>query len=239
MGRHPGPSKPPDERRCVEIRTYPSGDPSGRCWNWTLTGKSVCYKHDGHDHIGTPPDERRCTGTTKNRENAGRRCPEWAMKGQTVCAAHGGKSPQALKTAARRIAEAKLMKEANRLLVQLGANPVDNPLTALSALAGEVLAFKNALGAKVNELEEIRYKGGAGEQLRAEVALYERAVKQAGDLLANIARLNIDERLAAITEKQAEKVMLAIDAALTSAGITGDAAHNAKRVAARKLRSVA
>jgi hypothetical protein len=160
------------------------------------------------------------------------------MRGQDVCKAHGGKAPNALKAAGKRIAEVKLMKEANKLLVQIGASPVDNPLTALSELAGEVLAFKNALGAKVNELEEIRYKGGAGEQLRAEVALYERAVNQAGTLLANIARLNIDERLAAITEKQAETVLRAIDAALIAAGVTGESAAAAKQVAARHLRAV-
>jgi hypothetical protein len=235
---HPGPRKPPPDRQCVTIRLYPSGDPRGRCQLWTLPGYDVCHRHSGQGLIGKAPDERRCTGTTKNGHNAGQRCTDWAMRGQDVCKAHGGKSPNALKAAAKRIAEVKLMKEANKLLVQIGASPVDNPLTALSELAGEVLAFKNALGAKVNELEEIRYKGGAGEQLRAEVALYERAVNQAGNLLANIARLNIDERLAAITEKQAETVLRAIDAALIAAGVTGESAAAAKQVAARHLRAV-
>jgi hypothetical protein len=160
------------------------------------------------------------------------------MKGQAVCLRHGGGNARSRKAGAKRIAEAELTKQANRLLVQLGADPVDNPLTALSELAGEVLAFKNALGAKVNDLAEIRYQGGAGEQLRSEVALYERAIDRAGSLLANIARLNIDERLAAITEKQAETVMQAIDAALISAGVKGQDAVEAKQVAARKLRAV-
>jgi hypothetical protein len=230
-----GPRKPPPDRQCTFIRTYRSGDPIGRCTNWTTLGRDVCYRHTGEGLIGPPPDDRRCTG---NAKKTGGRCVQWALKGQHVCGKHGGKTPAALKAAARRIAEVKLNEQANRLLVQVGAEPVDNPLTALAQLVGEVLAFKNALGAKVNELDEIRYQLGAGEQLRAEVALYERAIDRAGTLLANIARLNIDERLAAITEKQAEAVLRAIDAALIAAGVTGDSAVAAKQVAARHLRAV-
>lgn len=234
------PRKPPPERRCTATSTHRGEKAApGRCKNWALIGADICHRHSGEGYIGTPDDAQRCTGTTKNRDNAGRRCLEWALKGQKVCGYHGGKSPQALKAAAKRIAEVQLNEQANKLLVKVGANPVDNPLTALSQLAGEVLAFKEALGERVNALgDEIRYKGGAGEQLRAEVALYERAVNQASTLLSNIARLNIDERLAAISEKQTETVIKAIDAALLYAGVTGDVAAGAKKVAARHLRAV-
>jgi len=207
------PPLPPPDRQCTATCSRGRGDPDGRCTAWALPGEDVCYAHSGKGRIGVPPDERRCTARSKNRANKGERCPNWSMKGQTVCLRHGGGNTRSRKAAARRIAEAELTKQANRLLVQLGADPVDNPLTALAELAGEVRAFKNSLGTRVNALgEEIRYKGGAGEQLRAEVALYERAVSQFGTLLTNIARLNIDERLAAITEKQAETVMQAIRA---------------------------
>lgn len=229
----------PDEHRCTAHRTRSrKGKPPGQCEKPAEPGADVCYMHSGILHLGPPPDERRCGATVKNRDNAGERCPNWAMQEQSVCKRHGGGSPQAIKKAARKIAEVTLNQQANKLLVTLGADPVDNPLTALSELAGEVLAFKNALGAKVNALEEIRYKGGAGEQLRAEVALYERAIDRAGNLLGNIARLNIDERLAAINEKQAGVVIAAIEAALAHAGITGEAAVEAKVVAARRLRAL-
>ncbi|MEV8480347.1 hypothetical protein [Streptomyces sp. NPDC051173] len=130
--------------------------------------------------------------------------------------------------------------QARRTLATLGADPVDNPLTALSRLAGEVLGFKNALAERVNELSDIRYEGtgNVGEQIRAEVLLYERAMDRAGAILGSIARLNIDERLAAISQKQAETVIKAIDAALAHAGITGPAATEARQVAARRLRSI-
>ncbi|MEU5426842.1 hypothetical protein AB0H73_14730 [Streptomyces olivoreticuli] len=130
--------------------------------------------------------------------------------------------------------------QALKTLAALGADPVDNPLAALSQLAGEVLGFKNALADRVNELTDIRYEGNgpAGEQIRAEVLLYERAMDRAGALLISIARLNIDERLAAISEKQATIVIAAVEAALSHAGVTGEAATQAKQVASRRLRAV-
>ncbi|MEU1800894.1 hypothetical protein [Streptomyces sp. NPDC019937] len=231
--------RPPDERRCTATNRPHTGKPE-RCTKWARPGQDTCNSHaPDRPVVGAPPYERRCTATVKNGPRAGRQCPNWAMKGQKVCRRHGGGSPQAARAASRRIQEAELTESANRLLVQLGADPVENPLTALAELAGEVLATKRAFANRVNELAEIRYTDDkGGEQLRSEVALYERAVGQAANLLTAIAKLNIDERLARITEQQAEKVMAAIDAALANAGVTGPAAVNAKRAAARHLRSV-
>lgn len=236
---HPGPRKPPPERRCVEIRLYLSGDPKGRCWNWTLAGRDVCRIHSGEGQIGAPPDESRCTGTTKNRDRAGERCGEWALKGQKVCKAHGGATPQARKAAAKRIAEAKLNEEANEVLTSLGGEPVSNPLTVLGELAGELVAVKNHFRGLVERLESVRYQGGSGEQIRGELTAYQAALRDTMNAVGLMAKLNIDERLAIITEKQAAKVIAAIDAALISAGVVGEAAVSAKKVAARKLRAVA
>ncbi|MFF3151818.1 hypothetical protein [Streptomyces sp. NPDC057910] len=138
------------------------------------------------------------------------------------------------------MADARLDEQLNRLLVGTGAAPVDNPLRALAALAGEMVALKDGLAALVRKLDvdEIRYKGGAGEQIRAEVILYERALERTGQLLVNIARLNIDDRLAAIEERQADAVITAIEVALASVGVRGEEAIEAKKIAARHLRSV-
>lgn len=136
--------------------------------------------------------------------------------------------------------------------------PVDNPLTELANLAGRARAWMELLQGRVEKLLEahddaeveqdhggagpkskgIRYQAGAGEQLRAEVALYERSMDRLGKFLSDYGRLGIDERLAKITELQAEKVIAAIDAALAHAGVTGKTATEAKQVAARHLRAV-
>ncbi|MEU1556775.1 hypothetical protein ABZ517_29310 [Streptomyces scabiei] len=130
--------------------------------------------------------------------------------------------------------------EARQVLAELGVAPVEDPLAQLLKLAGEVLAWQRATAALVNGLEDgIRYRGANGaEQLRAEIALYERAMDRAVAVLSAIARLNIDERLVAVTEKQADAMVGAINAALAAAGVDGDRAAKARVAAARHLRLV-
>jgi hypothetical protein len=129
--------------------------------------------------------------------------------------------------------------EARQVLAELGVQAVGDPLEALLKLAGQVLAWQAATAALVNQLDGIRYRGANGaEQLRAEVALYERAMDRAVSVLSAIARLNIDERLVAVTERQADAVIGAINAALEAAGVSGEQAERARRAAARHLRSV-
>lgn len=184
-----------------------------------------------------PPDDgasmgrRRCTA----RRTDGEPCGNRPLKGQTVCKFHGGAAPQAKAAAARRRVEA----DARQVLAELGVSPVGDPLEALLKLAGQVLAWQAATAALVNQLDGIRYRGANGaEQLRAEVALYERAMDRAVSVLSAIARLNIDERLVAVTEKQADAMVGAVNAALAAAGVDGDQAAKARVAAARHLRLV-
>lgn len=182
--------------------------------------------------------QRRCWARSKKKD--GGQCGSIAMTGQAVCRYHGGSAPQNIKKAKQRVAEAAVEEETRRALAVLNVAPVDNPLTALSEVAGQILAWKDRLSFRVNALNQIRYEDDKGsEQLRAEVALYERALDRSVTVLAAIARLNIDDRLATISEKQADVVITAIEAALAHAGITGDQAVEAKKVAARHLRVVA
>ncbi|MFJ8345033.1 hypothetical protein ACIQ9J_01390 [Streptomyces sp. NPDC094153] len=161
------------------------------------------------------------------------------MRGQDVCRFHGGATKKSRAAAAQRMAEAELTEQTRRALAVLDVAPVDNPLTALSELAGQVVAWKDALAERVNALERIRFTDDKGaEQLRAEVALYERSMDRCINVLGTIGRLKIDERLAAISEKQADVVIAAIEAALAHAGVIGERAADAKKVAARHLRSV-
>ncbi|MEW2164414.1 hypothetical protein AB0912_15680 [Streptomyces sp. NPDC007084] len=190
-------------------------------------------------NLAKPTPERRCTGHKKGTGGErGERCKAWALKGQTVCRVHGGSAPQNRAAGERRVAEARLEEETRRALAILDVPPVENPLTALSELAGQVIAWKDALAERVNELHRIRYTDDKNaEQLRSEVVLYERAMDRCVTVLGTIGRLRIDERLAAISEQQATTVIGAIEAALTHAGVTGAEATAAKAVAARHLRA--
>lgn len=184
-----------------------------------------------------------CTGKTKRGP-----CKRRPNHGMTVCNSHGGKAPQVRAAAARRLAEDRI----RRGLAQFEVTPISDPLTELALLAGEVVGWKDALRARVNDItgaraerldaedDGVRYTSDIGtEQMRTEVALFERAMDRCASVLGMIAKLNIDERLARITERQADVVIAAIQLALDSAGVTGEPAIAARHAAARHLRAVA
>ena len=153
----------------------------------------------------------KCAGRSSR---TGEPCQAYPVRGAKVCVAHGGKAPQVKAKAAERQAE----EQARAVLARLDVAPVDAPLSELAKITGQVIAWKDAIAAKVNELTSLRYENeNGGEQLRAEVGLLERAFDRCEKFLTAMARLNIDERLAAISEQRAEKIMEMLAAALERA----------------------
>lgn len=109
----------------------------------------------------TPPQpvgERRCTATSKR---TGQRCGQWSVVGGTVCRFHGGASPQVAAKAEQRVAHATVEADATALLAAWGHEGVADPLTELGRVTARVLAMTDDKG---------------GEQLRSEVAVYERSL---------------------------------------------------------------
>lgn len=155
----------------------------------------------------------KCSG----QRSDGQPCGNWPIKGGTVCGYHGGKAPQVKAKARERVAE----EQARAQLARLDVEPVDDPLSELARITGQVIAWKDQIAAKVNELTSIRYSTETGEQLRAEVGLLERAFDRCERFLTAMARLNIDERLAAISEQRAEVIITVFTVALERAGIEG------------------
>ena len=138
------------------------------------------------------------------------------------------------------IAAAKLEKQAAKALYKHDAPPVANPLEALQSLAGRALALEEFIGEKVNELRHVRYETEAGgEQLRAEVAVLERAMDRCGKLLVDLAKLNIEERLAGIRKQTADMLERALNAALEQAGVSLDKQAAARETFRRNLKVVA
>lgn len=157
-------------------------------------------------------DAPRCTATSKR---SGQRCKRLPSPGAKTCYIHGGKTAKAAGRAAEQQARAELAR--------LDLPPVDDPLSELARVCGQVLGWKDMLAGKVNALSSLRYENEAGgEQLRAEVALWERALDRCERFLTAMARLNIDERLAKISEERAEVIISVLTAALERAGIVGD-----------------
>jgi hypothetical protein len=158
---------------------------------------------------------RQCTATSKR---SGEQCKRIAAPGATKCYMHGGRTAKAQQRATEDRARAELAR--------LDLPPVDDPLSELARITGQVIGWKDQIAAKVNELTSLRYEGeGSGEQLRAEVALWERALDRCERFLTAMARLNIDERLASISEARAEVIISVFAAALERAGVEGDLAN--------------
>jgi hypothetical protein len=185
-------------------------------------------------------DKPKC-GAQKRQGAAGDTCTfvaGWGTDhvGFGHCRLHGGNTRNQ-RTAAR---AAQADSEARQVLATLDVTPVGDPFTALSRLAGQVLAWQEAISSIVNHLgDRVRYEGASGsEQLRAEIALYERAMDRTGHVLGMIAKLNIEDRMARVTERQADALVSALEAALAAAGVTGTAADDARKAAARHLRAV-
>lgn len=134
---------------------------------------------------------------------------------------HGGSAPQVRAAAKRRLAEDKI----RRSLDEVEVREIDNPLAELQRLTAEVVTWKDVLAAHVANLtDRMRYtdeKGG--EQLRAEVALYERAMDRAGKFLEMWARLGIDAMLAEmqvkLTEVQVGAMTAGLEAYRKAAGV--------------------
>lgn len=158
--------------------------------------------------------------------------------GEGPCKMHGGSTPTVAKGAHLRIVE----REARELFGQVAPDivPVDNPLAAYAAFAGRVMAWMQLMDSLLNEVRSVDVTTpGAGEQARATVQLYERAMDRVNTVLSSYARLNIDSRLATITEQQVKTVMRAVEAVILHFGATGEQATEARALAARHLRTVA
>lgn len=189
---------------------------------------TVTLSEEGHD-------SRYCDARKRQGDGTCTRPAGWGTDhvGIGHCKLHGGSTT----AQAARADRDRLEANTRAVLAELDVAPVTDPLHALLELAGQTLAWQSATAELVNRLENIRYAGSNGaEQLRAEIALYERAMDRASSVLSSIARLNIEERVARVTERQAEVVTGAVVAGLTAAGVTGEQLVVAQRAAAQHLR---
>jgi len=141
-----------------------------------------------------------------------------------VCVAHGGRAPQVKAAAQRRVLARAAEADAAALVAQEGVSGVDDPLDVLARLAAEAVAMKDALASRVNALNELRYTAaGAGtEQLRAEVALYERALDRAAKFVEVMVRLDVEGRRVRVQEAYVVALGGVIDAILDGLALTAE-----------------
>jgi hypothetical protein len=151
------------------------------------------------------------------RTRLGQPCRLPALVGATRCRMHGGASPQARSAARLRVVEQQALAVLDRESI---IAPLVDPVSALQELAGEALQLKRYFADRLSALEQLRYEGRAGEQLRAEVALFERALDRAQKFALDLAKLGLEDRLVALSESQGRMLAQVIEAALEACGLS-------------------
>jgi len=160
----------------------------------------------------------------------GRRCKTRVVPGYPFCYTH-------LQNAS--VADIALVHGKDLAFHEISGAKVENPLEELAYLVSEVLLYKDFCAEQVAKLRgEYRYEGRSGEQLRAEVALYERSLDRAGKLLIEWSRLNIDERLTRIEEAKAAMILDVIRRTLLSAELSEEQRVKAEETAIKELRAL-
>lgn len=163
-----------------------------------------------------PVTETQCRGHRKD----GERCRRAPIAGGTVCRWHGGEAPQVRAAAQKRIAAAKIKAKEEATIAQVGLLPVEDPVMELSKLASASMAMMNALGARVNALNDIVSTSFDGSDSAAvEVELYERAIDRTHKLFNSLIRAGFNEREIKLQEDQAMVIVAILDRVITQMGL--------------------
>lgn len=158
---------------------------------------------------------------------------------------------QTLPAYRRKVEEKKIEREGIRLLhelvekngVQVEVREFDelfDPLNALLEVAQEQLIWKQVCMAKLAKLQEDEWRWDgdrAGEQIRSEITMYERAIERATNTLLKIGRLGIEERLTRVAERQVAIIETAIVRTLQELDLPIDVQAAARTRIIRHLKS--
>lgn len=129
-----------------------------------------------------------CSATAKS---TGERCRRAPLKGSSVCVVHGGSAPQVRVAAARRLGEAQALAVYEKFSPNC-TSPVD-VVAELGRLLERVTSFADFAAARIEALTGEQW-AAFSPRTAAEVDMFRRALRDAGRLLTETARLGLDER---------------------------------------------
>ena len=215
------------------------------CTHREIDGLGYCFTHMPDDLLEEAED---ITGARRCRKNFGQpdACHQFAVQGTDppMCKNHGAnRGGNVYKGAAATVVNGRVT---DRMIAIMGDHgealmqptQVGDPLTELLDVAAEIRTWKEIMRGVVADLlsrKTIRYSHRSyGEQLRAEVLLYERALERLAAVLVQIGKLGIERKLAMIQQQQVDIVDRALTAALTASGL-GLVEQQARAVLAREL----
>jgi hypothetical protein len=179
----------------------------------------------------------KCSGTAKT---SGKPCARKPKPGALVCHWHGGELPNVKRAVAFRNSRDKAQQEALQRLKSDGASRQD-VVTEMDRLAAEVIVFKDVCRERLEELltmGELRYEGKTGEQLRAEVALYERALDRCNTVLSTNVKLNIAERKQKLDDAQAMLMVGVVKSILNRLDLTAEQKRMVIKVVPEEMRAI-
>lgn len=173
----------------------------------------------------------RCRGHRKT--DPPQPCRRWSKlsAGIEVCPLHGGKAPQV-----KHGGQVRLAEQALRRLGFDGARPITDPIPELARLAGEVVAWKDATVAMVEDLQAeldamaadgspmfdrgglVVHNDAGTKMVHPFVTLAERAQERAAKVLVEIERLNLEDRMTSKAEAEARALFEFILGGLADCG---------------------
>lgn len=236
---------------CLE--TARTGRNTGkRCGNREIEGMEYCFRHVPEDMLEEAEEitgMRRCRHPIRGVKSKStiEHCPNVAINGTDPprCKDHGANLGGVLsQRAAKNVVQANADTRLATIMTEHGmrlmnAEPLEDPLSELLQLAGEIKELRLILRDYISamDLSKWRYeKARIGEQIRAEILLYERATERHAQILIQIAKLGIKALQSRLQAEQLRQVDIALQAALQAAQVPLEKQMEARRVLVEHLR---
>lgn len=175
----------------------------------------------------------------KARRSDGEPCKRPPIRGGRVCASHGGRAPAVRAAADRRLAEQEATQEVARLTDARGPLTLPDVYREMLTTAGDAVAWQRVLRERVESLDGYSSATGmGGDQIRADVVLFERAMDRTAKVLELVARLDLDTRLTHISAQQGEQVARVLRVGLDAAGLSTGQREAAEAAMVLELRKI-
>lgn len=162
-------------------------------------------------------------GGCVGHNRAGNPCGAPVMNGtgdRPRCYYHLGRKPEDVRAEYEAERQAMvLLRQQERIRASRGLPTAVDILDELRRAFAETVAWKDAIATLLGDLEQLRYRAGtAGEQVRGEVVVWERALDRVAKIGADLLRLGIESRAAQLSAVQESAVVLAINGTISELG---------------------
>lgn len=231
-----------------DVQCHGTGRRGLRCTTPEIAGMDYCLQHMPDEMLDEAEqlcNKRRC----RHHFGAADACHWYAVEGTDppACKNHGAnEGSYQSKLAAANVVQLRVATAETEKLVThwdqiIAAPPVTDAISELRKVAGQIVAWKDFCLQILAGLPADRWRysaGKAGEQLRAELLLLERALDRAERCLVSLAKLDLDGRAMALDEKIVNLCERALLAGLQASDASVEGRDNALRAMRRELKAV-